>query len=91
MAAVITATEAIGIGKQTPRVYIPRIHRVLWKEQVHVLIGVASHIAWETLAKKYKMIRLRGKFDEHKRVTGDLMKKWCWELVEPAIGGGAAA
>jgi len=85
---VITASEALGIGKQTPRVYVPRIVHVLWKEQMHVLIGVASHIAWKTLAKKYRQIRLRGydKFKEHKRLTGDLMKKWCWELVEDKLG-----
>lgn len=88
MPEVITASEALGIGKQTPRVYVPRIVHVLWKEQMHVLIGVASHIAWKTLAKKYRQIRLRGydKFKEHKRLTGDLMKKWCWELVEDKLG-----
>jgi len=84
---VIAATEALGIGKQTERVYIPRIVHVLWKEQMHVLIGVASHTAWKMLAKKYKQIRLRGydKFKEHKRLTGDLMKKWCWEIVETKL------
>jgi len=91
MAARITAAEALAIGKQTPRVYVKRIHGVLWKEQMHVLIGVASHAAWETLAKKYKLIRLKGydKFKEHKRLIGDLMKAWCWDIVEPQIGGGA--
>jgi len=89
MAARITATEALAIGKQTPRIYVPRIHHVLWKEQMHVLIGVASHSAWETLAKKYKLIRLKGydKFKEHKRLIGDLMKAWCWDIVSPMIGG----
>jgi len=88
MPEVIAAAEAIGIGKQTPRVYVPRIYHVLWKEQMHVLIGVASHLAWKILARKYKQIRLRGydKFKEHKRLTGDLMKKWCWEIIEGKIG-----
>jgi len=86
----IAVTEAIGIGKQTPRVYVPRIHHVAWKEQMHVLIGVASHLAWETLAKKYKLVRLKGydKFKEHKALIGSLMKGWCWDLVSTAIGGG---
>jgi hypothetical protein len=82
---VMSATEATGLGKQTPRVYVPRIHHVDWAT-IHVLIGVASHVAWEILAKKYKMIRLRGKFAEHKGLISDLMKKWCWELVEGQIG-----
>ena len=85
---VMTAREAVAVGKQTPRVYVPRIFHVLWKEQMHVLIGVASHTAWKILAKKYKMIRLRGydKFKEHKRLTGDLMKKWCWEIISEKLG-----
>jgi hypothetical protein len=81
---VITATEAVGIGKQTPRVYVPRIIHVDWAT-IHVLIGVASHEAWRILAKRYKMIRLKGKFAEHKKVTGDLMRKWCWELVQAKL------
>jgi len=83
----ISATEALSIGKQTERVYIPRIIHVDWKEQVHTLIGVASHVAWAKLAAKYKTIRLRGydKFREHKQLTGALMKAWCWELVEDKI------
>jgi hypothetical protein len=88
MAEAITYTEALGIGKQTARVYTPRIYHVLWKEQMHVLIGVASHVAWKILARKYKQIRLRGydKFKEHKALIGALMKKWCWEIVEAKIG-----
>jgi hypothetical protein len=78
--AVMAAAEAVGIGKQTPRVYVPRIVHVDWNT-IHILIGVASHVAWKLLAKRYKMIRLTGKSAEHKKVTGDLMKKWCWELV----------
>ena len=78
--AVMAAAEAVGIGKQTPRVYVPRIVHVDWNT-IHILIGVASHVAWKLLAKRYKMIRLKGKSAEHKKVTGDLMKKWCWELV----------
>ena len=78
--AVMAAAEAVGIGKQTPRVYVPRIVHVDWNT-IHILIGVASHVAWKLLAKRYKMIRLKGKAAEHKKVTGDLMKKWCWELV----------
>jgi hypothetical protein len=76
----ISASEAVSIGKQTARVYVPRIIHVDWAT-VHVLIGVASHVAWKMLAKKHKMIRLKGKFAEHKKLTGDLMRKWCWELV----------
>ena len=80
----ISASDAAGIGKQTPRVYVPRIIHVDWAT-IHVLIGVASHVAWKILAKKYKVIRLKGKFAEHKGVISDLMKKWCWELVEGRI------
>jgi hypothetical protein len=83
--AVISAAQAVGIGKQTPRVYVPRIVHVDWAT-VHVLIGVASHTAWRMLAKRYKMIKLKGKFAEHKKLTGDLMRKWCWELIEAKIG-----
>jgi hypothetical protein len=83
--AVISAAQAVGIGKQTPRVYVPRIVHVDWAS-VHVLIGVASHTAWRIIAKRNKMIRLKGKFAEHKKLTGDLMRKWCWELVEAKIG-----
>lgn len=80
-------SEAISIGKQTERIYVPRIIHVDWKSQVHVLIGVASHVAWAKLAQKYKTIRLRGydKFKEHKQLTGALMRAWCWELVEDKI------
>ena len=81
---VISAEEAARIGKQTARVYVPRIVHVDW-ETIHVLIGVAAHTAWKTLAKKYKMIRLRGKREEFHRLTGDLMRKWCWELVEAKL------
>jgi len=92
----ISVSEALGIGKQTERVYVPRIIHVDWKSQVHVLIGVASHVAWAILANKYKTIRLRGydKFREHKQLTGALMKAWCWELVEDkikAVASGARA
>jgi len=76
----ISAGEAIAEGKQTAAVYVPRIVHVDW-ETIHILIGRASHHAWRILAKRYKMIRLRGKFSEHKKLTGDLMRKWCWELV----------
>jgi len=82
--AVITAEEALRIGKQTPRVYVGRIVRVDWAA-VHVLIGVASHEAWRILAKRYKMIRLKGKFAEHKKLTGDLMRKMCWDLVSAKL------
>lgn len=82
---VIGATEAVGIGKQTPRTYVPRIHHVDWAT-IHVLIGVASHLAWEALAKKYRMIRLKGKFSEHKAAISAMMRKWCYELVEGQIG-----
>jgi hypothetical protein len=77
---VMTAAEAVAVGKQTARVYVPRIVHVEWAT-IHVLIGVAAHEAWRVLAKRYKMIRLRGKRDEFHRVTGALMKAWCWELV----------
>ena len=81
---VISATEALGVGKQTPRVYVPRIIHIPW-DQVHILIGVASHTAWKILAKRYKMIRLKGKFGEHKKLTGDLMRAWCWELIKDRL------
>jgi len=84
----ISASEAVRIGKQTGRTYVPRIIHVDW-DTVHTLIGVASHVAWKILASKYQMIRLKGKFSEHKQLTGELMRKWCWELVEPLIRGGA--
>jgi len=86
-APAIKAETALAFGKKTARVYTPRIIHVLWKEQMHVLIGVASHAAWLILAKKYKAVRLRGydKFKEHKRLTGDLMKAWCWEIVSSQI------
>ena len=80
----ISASEAVGIGKQTARVYVPRIVHVDWAT-VHVLIGVASHVAWKMLAKKYKMIRLKGKSAEHKKLTGDIMRKVCWELISERL------
>ena len=91
--AQITASAALSFGKKTPRVYVPRIVHVLWKEQMHVLIGVASHAAWCILAKKYKAVRLKGydKFKEHKRLTGDLMKAWCWEIVSGQIDADLSA
>lgn len=81
------AESALRFGKKTARVYTPRIIHIDWKTQMHVLIGVASHAAWCILAMKYKTIRLRGydKFKEHKRLTGDLMKAWTWELAEDLI------
>jgi hypothetical protein len=83
----IEAARALSFGKKTARVYTPRIVHLDWKSQVHVLIGAASHAAWCILARKYKSIRLRGydKFKEHKRLTGDLMKAWCWEIAEDLI------
>jgi len=89
----LTAEEALRVGKETERVYVPRIIHVDWKSQVHVLIGRASHVAWAQLALKYKTLRLRGydKFKEHKQMTGALMKAWCWELVEDAIKKAAGA
>jgi len=85
--AEITAAAALGIGKITPRVYIPRVHHRLWKEQMHVLIGVASHIAYDMLSLKYKAIRLKGydKFKEHKATIASLIKTWLWELHEPEV------
>jgi len=79
-AVPIGVEEALRIGKQTARIYVPRIIHVDW-ETVHILIGVASHVAWRELAKRYKQIRLRGHFDEHKKLTGAIMKAWCWEIV----------
>ena len=81
---VMTAEEAKRIGKQTGRVYAPRIIHVP-KDDIHVLIGVASHTAWKILAKKYKMIRLRGHADELHRLTGDLMRAWTWEIVSSKL------
>jgi len=80
----VTAEAAMAYGKKTARTYVPRIIHVDWKT-VHTLIGVASHVAWAILAKKYKLIRLKGHFDEHKKLTGELMRKWCWEIVEKEI------
>jgi hypothetical protein len=93
VAPKISASKALEYGKKTGRVYTPRIIHVAWKEQLHVLIGVASHAAWCILALKYKTVRLRGydKFKEHKRLTGDLMKAWTWELVESQIRSNLAA
>jgi len=76
----ITATDALAVGKQTPRVYVPRIIHVAW-EDVHVLIGVATHEAWKAMVKKYKTIRQVGKSAELRRAAGDLMKAWCYELI----------
>ncbi len=89
----VSAATALSYGKKTARVYVPRIVHVLWKEQMHVLIGVASHAAWCILANKYKSVRLKGydKFKEHKRLTGDLMKAWTWEIVEGMIKSDLAA
>lgn len=79
----VSAEEAKKMGALTGR-YKPRINHVDW-DTVHVLIGVASHLAWVELAKKYKMIRLRGHFDEHKKLTGAIMKAWCWEIVSSQL------
>lgn len=91
--AAITVEKALAYGKKTARVYVPRIIHVDWKGQMHVLVGVASHAAWLILAKKYKTVRLRGydKFKEHKRLTGDLIKAWCWEIVSSQIESDLAA
>lgn len=80
----ITASSALSTGKQTAHVYVPRIVHVDWAS-VHALIGVATHTAWAILARKYKSIRLVGKSAELHRLAGDLMKAWCWELVEGQI------
>ena len=80
----MAVAEAVSVGKQTPSIYVPRIVHVD-SATVHVLIGVASHTAWRILAKRYKTIRLKGKAAEHHKVTGDLMKKWCWELVSASL------
>lgn len=81
----ISASQAVGIGKQTPRVYVPRIVHVN-SDTVHKLLGVASHEAWKQLARKYKMIRLKGHASEHHQLTGAMMKAWTWELVASQIG-----
>ncbi|MBA7660385.1 hypothetical protein ES703_68387 [subsurface metagenome] len=80
----MSASAAVSLGKQTARVYVPRIVHVDWAT-VHALIGVASHTAWAILARKHKSIRLVGKSTELHRLAGDLMKAWCWELVEGQI------
>jgi len=85
----ISVSEALRHEPQPGRTYIPRIIHVDAETIRRKLIGAASHIAWKILAGKYQMIRLRGKFTEHKQLTGELMRKWCWELVEPMIRGGA--
>jgi hypothetical protein len=87
VAVPIKAEAALAFGKKTARVYVPRIIHVAWKEQMHTLIGVASHASWCILARKYKTVRLRGydKFKEHKRLTGDLVKAWTWEIVSGLI------
>jgi len=77
----VSASAAVGEAAVYPGTYRPRIVHIDWGT-VHHLIGRASHHAWRMLAKKYKMIRLKGKFNEHKQLTGELMRKWCWELVE---------
>jgi hypothetical protein len=82
--AGVSARDLLAIGKQTPRVYVPRIIHVDWAT-IHVLIGAASHTAWKILAKKYKMIRLKGKSAEHKKLTGDIMRKVCWELISERL------
>jgi len=79
-----TADAALSYGKKTGRTYVPRIIHIDWGT-VHTLIGVASHAAWVILARKYKMIRLKGKFQEHKQLTGQLMRKWCWEIAEKML------
>lgn len=82
--AELSATEAVSVGKQTAAVYTPRIIHVD-VESVHTLMGVASHEAWKTMAKKYKSIRQKGKAGEMHRLAGDYMKAWCWELVAGQI------
>jgi hypothetical protein len=93
VAVPIKAEAALAFGKKTARVYVPRIIHVEWKTQMHPLIGAASHAAWCILAKKYKTVRLRGydKFKEHKRLTGDFMKAWTWEIVSGLIDSDLAA
>lgn len=81
--AEMSATQAVSVGKQTNRVYVGRIIRVD-KDVVKNLIGVASHEAWKTLARKHKSLKVpRG---EHNQLTGLLMKTWCWEIVASKIG-----
>ena len=82
-----SAEKALAFGKKTERVYVPRIIHADWKSVMHVIVGVASHIAWCILALKYKQIRLRGydKFKEHKQLTGSLIRTWVWELLEQKI------
>ena len=79
----VSVDTAISFGKKTARVYAPRIIHVDWKT-IHTLIGVASHFAWRELAKKGKTLRVD--FNQHKKLTGELMKKWCWELIEKQLG-----
>ena len=69
------------LKKQTARVYVPRITHVP-VETVHVLVGVASHAAWKTLSDRYQMLRLKGKSAELHRLTGDLMKSWCYKIAK---------
>lgn len=78
------ATEALSEFERvkTGRAYVGRIVRVPW-DTVHKLIGMASHTAYRMLAKKYKSIKVP--FAEHKKLTGALMKAWCWELVEKQL------
>jgi hypothetical protein len=81
---VPSGVEMAKVAKRTARVYVPRIVHVDWAT-IHVLIGHASHEAWRILAKKNGMIRLRGLFNEHKKLTGLIMKKWCWDLVSEQL------
>lgn len=80
----VSAERAMSVPKAAGRAYVGRIVHIDW-DVVHTLIGKASHLAYLILAKKYKTIRLRGHFDEHKRLTGDIMRAWCWELAEKKI------
>jgi len=79
--APISASAVLAEDVAYPGRYKPRIIHIA-KETVWKLIGRASHHAWRELARQYKMIRLKGKFSEHKAMTGKLMRAWCWELVE---------
>jgi len=75
----LTALQAAAIKKMTERQYVGRIVRVPWTV-VHSLIGVASHVAWDILSDRYQSVRVP--FAEHKKLTGEIMKKWCWEIVK---------
>jgi len=82
-----TYQQAVGIGKRTARVYVPRIVHID-VNAVHVLIGVATHTAWRILARRYRMIRLKGKSAELHKLTGDIMRKWVMEFVDAQLGTG---